>query len=83
MADQTKKLITQESIMKTLDACYEKCLNGIPVVSPNVEELANDYLKKHKSKDVACKAMLKAQIAKCTTLDLAVLLHCLYQYRQT
>lgn len=67
MADQTKKLITQESIMKTLDACYEKCLNGIPVVSPNVEELANDYLKKHKSKDVACKAMLKAQIAKCTT----------------
>lgn len=62
-----KKLITQEDIMKLLDSCYEKCLNGIPKVSPNVEELASDYLKKHKTKETACKVMIRNQIAKCAT----------------
>lgn len=62
-----KKFITQEDIMKMLDACYEKCLNGIPKVSPKVEDLADDYLNKHKTKEEACKAMIRNQIAKCTT----------------
>ena len=62
-----KQKITQEDIMKLLDSCYEKCLNGIPVVSPSVEDMANDYLKKHETKQKACKAMLKNQITKCTT----------------
>lgn len=62
-----KKEMTEEDILSFLDICYEKCLNGIPKISPNVEELANDYLKKHKTTEVACKAMLKNQIAKCTT----------------
>ena len=65
--EQKKKIITQEDIMKILGACYEKSVNGIPKVSPGVEELANDYLKKHKTKEAACKAMIKSQIAKCTT----------------
>lgn len=26
-----------------LDSCYEKCLNGIPMASLSVEEMANDY----------------------------------------
>ena len=39
-----KKKVTQEDIMKLLDSCYEKCLNGIPMVSPGVEDMANDYL---------------------------------------
>ena len=67
MSAEKKKLATQEDIMKMLDACYEKCLNGIPKVSPRVENLANDYLSKHKTKEEACKAMIKNQIAKCTT----------------
>ena len=62
-----KRVITQEDIMNLLDASYEKCLNGIPKVSPSVEDMANDYLKKHKSKEDACKAMLRNQIVKCTT----------------
>lgn len=62
-----KKNISQEDIMKLLDGCYEKCLNGIPHVSPKVEELANDYCKKAKSKEEACKAMINNQIIKCTT----------------
>lgn len=62
-----KQIVSQEDIMKLLDSCYEKCLNGIPKVSINVEDMANDYLKKHKTKEEACKAMLRNQITKCTT----------------
>lgn len=62
-----KKKMTQEDIMKLLDSCYEKCLNGIPMVSPGVEDMANDYLSKHETKEKACRDMLKNQIAKCTT----------------
>lgn len=65
--EDKKKKITQEDVMKLLEGCYDKCINGIPKVSPNVEDLANDYLKKHKTKEEACKAMIKNQIAKCTT----------------
>lgn len=62
-----KNRTTQESIMEALAACYDKCLNGIPKVSPSVEKMANDYLKKYKDKDKACRAMLNNQIVKCTT----------------
>ena len=67
MSEDKKKVISQEDIMKLLDACYEKCLNGVPHVSPSVEEMANDYLSKYKTKEIACKAMLRNQIIKCTT----------------
>ena len=45
--EEKKAFISEKDIMKILDSCYEKCLNGIPKVSLNVEEMANDYLKKH------------------------------------
>ena len=61
---EKKPVMTEEDIMNLLDSCYEKCLNGIPKVSPSVEELANDYLKKHRITEEACRAMLKNQIAK-------------------
>lgn len=64
---EKKPVMTEEDIMKLLDSCYEKCLNGIPKVSSSVEALANDYLKKHRTTEEACRAMLKNQIAKCTT----------------
>ena len=53
--------------MKLLDACYERCLDGIPKVSPSVADLADDYLSKHSDKEEACKVMLRNQIIKCTT----------------
>lgn len=62
-----KQKITQEDMMKILDSCYEKCLDGIPMVSKSVEDMANDYLIKYGSKEKACRAMLKNQIKKCTT----------------
>ena len=33
---EKKRVISQEDVMKILDSCYEKCLNGIPKVSPSV-----------------------------------------------
>lgn len=62
-----KASISQEDIMTILDACYGKCLNGIPRISQSVEELAQDYLDKYPNKEQACKAMIKNQIMKCTT----------------
>ena len=62
-----KPLLTQESIMKILDTCYQKAVDGIPHVSPSVEDLANDYLKKHPNKERAAKAMINNQVVKCTT----------------
>lgn len=59
--------LSKADITKALDACYDKCLNGIPQISPSIEEMANDYLKKHKSKEKACKEMIRNQIIKCTT----------------
>ena len=70
MEENTKakrKIITQEDVMKLLDACYEKCLDGIPKFSPSVADLAADYLSKHSDKEDACRAMLRNQIIKCTT----------------
>ena len=58
---------SQEDIMNLLDTCYGKVLDGIPKVSPSVEEMANEYLAKYKTVDEAMKAMIKNQIIKCTT----------------
>lgn len=67
MNEKNKKLFTQEDIMKLLDSCYEKCLNGVPHISPTVEDFAKEYLDKYSTKEQACKAMIKNQIIKCTT----------------
>lgn len=61
------KNLSQEDVMGLLDTCYTKCLDGIPKVSPSIEDMANDYLIKYDSTEDACKAMLKNQITKCTT----------------
>ena len=34
---EKKSVMTEEDIMNLLDSCYEKCINGIPKVSPSVE----------------------------------------------
>ena len=69
-AKEKKHVITQEDIMNLLDSCYEKCLNGIPKVSPSVEDMAADYLKKHKSTEEACRAMLRNQVQNVLRLEL-------------
>lgn len=64
---EKKSLITQEDIMKILETCYQKSLNGIKNVSPSVEDFANNYLNKHETVQLAAKSMIKNQIVKCTT----------------
>jgi len=62
-----KELVSEQDIMRFLDEAYKKVLDGIPRVSPPVKTFAEDYLKKHKTKEAACKSMMKNQIIKCTT----------------
>ncbi len=64
---EKKKLVTQDDIMKLLDTCYEKSLEGIPHVSPSVKTIAEEYVAKYPTIEQACKAMIKNQIIKCTT----------------
>lgn len=57
----------EEQILRILGALYEKALDGIPKVSKSVEELAEDYLKKHDTVEEAAKDLINHQIAKCGT----------------
>lgn len=67
MSEEKKKKITQDDILKILDACYEKSLNGISKISPPVSELVEDYMSKYSDPEVACRKMLNNQIKKCAT----------------
>lgn len=63
-----KKLqITQEDIMKLLDKLYDNSIQGIPKVSPPINQLAEDYINKSKDVESAAKSFINYQIAKCTT----------------
>ena len=59
--------INQEEIMLLLDKLYDQAVGGIAKVSPPIETLAQDYLAKHNTVDLASKAFINYQIAKCTT----------------
>lgn len=65
--DNVKNLLNKDNIMTVLDTVYTKAVDGIPVVSPTIEELAESYLKKTPDNGSAAKKMLNYQIAKCTT----------------
>ena len=62
-----KNIINEENIMNILDEIYLKACNGIPKVNAPVEDMADDYLAKHKDINKAAKSMLNHQVAKCTT----------------
>ncbi|MCI7741742.1 MAG: EcsC family protein [Clostridiales bacterium] len=61
------KVISQDEIMKALDTCYQKVVDGIGKVSPPVEVMAQNYLEKNTTASLAAKSMINAQIVKCTT----------------
>ena len=63
----SKNSLTKENILSVLSTIYDKTKSGIPHVSPPVEKIADDYLKKYPDKETATKRMLKMQVAKCTT----------------
>lgn len=65
--EDIKNALNKDNIMSILDSVYAKVLDGIPVVSPSVEEMAANYLKKNPDNASAAKSMQNYQIAKCTT----------------
>lgn len=64
---EEKKIISQEDIFKILDGVYTNVLKGVGSVSPKVEDFAEDYLKKSKTKEEAVKKMINNQVTKCAT----------------
>ena len=70
MAEQDKEIskeVLQADIMKALGACYEKSLYGLGKIAPPVDKFAEQYLQKNSDPKEAAKAMIKWQVAKCTT----------------
>ena len=57
--------IEGNKFVEVLDSLFEKMLNGIPVVSPSIEEFAEDYLKQNPNPRKAAISMQNYQIAKC------------------
>ena len=62
-----KERPSETEIMSTLEKLYEKSINGIPVVSPPIKDLADQYLCKHDTVEKAAKSFINYQIAKCAT----------------
>ncbi len=66
-AVKNQQVITPEQMQSLLDIAYSKSLDGIPNVSKGVEELANDYAKRHATADGAAVSLINNQLVKCTT----------------
>ncbi len=64
---EKKPLFSHEDMMIILEKLYQKVLDGIPHISPSIEQLSKDYLEKYPTKEKAAKAMINNQIIKCTT----------------
>ncbi|WP_246031497.1 EcsC family protein [Salibacterium salarium] len=55
-----------KNIQKLMEWSYDKSLNGLPQMD-SAEELANNYLSKHKNSEDAIKALIKTQNMKAAT----------------
>lgn len=64
---EKKAQITQEGIVKILDKLYECSIQGVPKVSPPINQLADNYLSKNSNTKKAAKSFINYQVAKCTT----------------
>jgi len=62
-----KESLTDLDMEQILDSCYAQAIDGIPKVSKPIDELAEDYAKKHDSSEEAAKALIRGQLAKCST----------------
>lgn len=58
--------IDQKQIMSLLESCYTNVVDGIPG-TPNCNALAEEYLAKYGSTELAAQHLIKNQITKCTT----------------
>ena len=65
--DASENLLTPEQMQELLGLTYDKATQGVPLVSKSVEEIANDYLERYATVEDAARALVRNQIAKCTT----------------
>ena len=66
-AQEQEEPLSEAKAGKILDAVYEKTLNGIPLVSRSVDEIADDYLSHHDTPEAAARSLTRWQVAKCGT----------------
>lgn len=66
-AADVKESISELDMEKILDSCYSQAVDGIPKVSKSIDELVEDYARKHDSVEDAAKALIRGQLAKCST----------------
>lgn len=62
-----KSPLTQETAAQALDAVYRVVIQGIPKVSKPVDEFAEDYIDRHRTRRGAAKDLVRWQVAKCGT----------------
>ncbi len=60
------KNISQDDLVKALNSCYDKSLSGLPGFISSYD-LANNYLEKYKSPELAATKLINAQVKKCAT----------------
>lgn len=65
--EKGKEVFTQENMMKVLDTCYKKAVDGLDKVSPPISVFAQNYLEKEPNPRKAAKKMINNQVIKCTT----------------
>ena len=63
-AQEQEEPLSEAKAGKILDAVYEKTLNGIPMVSRSVDEIADDYLSHHDTPEAAARSLARWQVAK-------------------
>lgn len=66
-----KDLLTPEKVSDTIEKCYDWSLTGLPT-SKSCIDLAEYYLKKYPSKEIAAKQFIKNQLSKCFTSGFAL-----------
>ena len=62
-----KTQLDEKQMLAILDELYDKVLDGIPMVSQSVDEMASDYLSRYDSVDKAAQELVNYQIIKCGT----------------
>lgn len=64
---EVKNPLAEVNPTEVLNQVYEAALGGVPMVSRSVDDLANDYLTKHKTAEGAAIALVNNQVLKCST----------------
>lgn len=67
MSSEKEQKIGRKEAARLLDEIYAKAIQGIPLVSKSIDEVASDYLAKNDNPSKAAKSLIKYQMAKCGT----------------